>query len=346
MPDFPTLPLWQNLGIVAAGAVLVWLAGTRLSSYAEQISRRTRLTEAIAGLLLLGFATSLPEVATTLTATVTGNAQLATSNLLGGVAMQTTILAVADGFASRGALTYFTPKPVLLMQAVVLVLLLGIAAAAAAAEDAMAIGAVGAGSTLLFVTYVLGVFVTERFERRESWQAVNPPEKPVRTEVDASYRSLSNRRLYASFAAASTLILVSGWAVTKASETVAEQTGFGATFIGATLLALTTSLPELSTTIQAVRLGAFAMAISNVFGSNSMDTAMLFLADVGYRKGPILSETTASTTFGAGLGIVITCIYLWGLLERENRRLGRFGWDSVAVVVVYLGGTGVLFTLR
>jgi cation:H+ antiporter len=343
MPDFSSLPLWQNLAIIVAGGAVVWIAGTRLSNYADQIAKRTRLTDAITGLLLLGFATSLPEVATTLTASLGGNAQLATSNLLGGVAMQTTVLAIADAVAVRGALTYFAPKPVLLMQAVVLILLLALVCAAAAAGTGLSIAGVGLGSMLLIVVYVLGVFITERFERRQAWEAVNPPDKPVRTEAHASYDRFTHRRLYLSFAAASLLILVSGWAVTKASEAVAEQTGVGATFIGATLLAITTSLPELSTTIQAVRLGAYAMAISNVFGSNCIDTAMLFVADIGYRQGPILAETTASTTFTAGLAIVVTCIYLWGLLERENRSIGRLGWDSMAVVLVYLSGLWILY---
>jgi cation:H+ antiporter len=75
-----------------------------------------------------------------------------------------------------------------------------------------------------------------------------------------------------------------------------------------------------------------------------MDAAMLFVADVAYREGPILENSNA-TVFGAGLGIILTCIYLWGLLEREDRSLGRLGWDSVAVVAVYLGGTTILYRL-
>jgi cation:H+ antiporter len=89
---------------------------------------------------------------------------------------------------------------------------------------------------------------------------------------------MANLRLVFAITAVSTAILICGWVVTKASEAVADQTGLGTTFIGATLLAITTSLPELSTTVQAIRLGAYAMAVSSIFGSNAMDTALLFVA--------------------------------------------------------------------
>lgn len=77
-----------------------------------------------------------------------------------------------------------------------------------------------------------------------------------------------------------------------------------------------------------------------------MCVGMLFLADLGYRQGPILRETSASTTFMAAMGIVLTCVYLWGLLEREDRSVWRFGVDSAAVAILYLLGLAVVYQLR
>lgn len=347
MPELMRLPLWQNFVVVVLGGALVWVAGTRLSNYADQISKRTRLSDAFAGLLLLALATSLPEVATTVTASLGGNPHLASSNLLGGVALQTCLLAIVDGIAVRGALTYFSPNPVLLMQAVLLLLLLAVTVAAAAVGDAIEVWSVGVGAASLFAIYVLGLLAIGRFEHRKVWKAVDPPELPTPpSNQQPKYADMSNRRIYLSFAVASAVILIAGWAVTEASEAIAEQTGLGATFVGATLLAITTSLPELSTTIEAARLGLFRMAISNIFGSNSMCLAMFFLADLAYRDGVILRESGGAELFAAGLGIVLTCVYLWGLLERENRSVGRLGWDSAAVLVLYVGGLGVMYTLR
>ena len=65
---------------------------------------------------------------------------------------------------------------------------------------------------------------------------------------------------------------------------LSEQTGLGASFIGATLLASSTSLPELSTTITAVRIGSYDMAVANIFGSNLIMVALILPADVAYRR--------------------------------------------------------------
>ena len=66
----------------------------------------------------------------------------------------------------------------------------------------------------------------------------------------------------------------------------AEQSGVIATFIGTSLVAITTSLPELVTTFAAVRLGAFDLAVSNLLGSNAFNMAAFFFVDVAYRSGP------------------------------------------------------------
>lgn len=102
--DFTRHPLWINLAVFAAAAV-VWLAGTKVSRYANTISERTGLGKAFVGLLLLGGVTSLPEVATVTTASLGGNAGLAVNNLLGSVAMNLVFLAYADLLAREGALS-------------------------------------------------------------------------------------------------------------------------------------------------------------------------------------------------------------------------------------------------
>lgn len=124
--QFSAFPLWVNLAIFAGAAMFVWFAGTRLAEYADAIGVRTGLSHAFLGMVLLGVATSLPELATTVTGSLIGNARLVAGNLFGGVALQIAVLALVDLIAVRGALTYFTPHPVLLFQGVMLLLLLSL----------------------------------------------------------------------------------------------------------------------------------------------------------------------------------------------------------------------------
>lgn len=92
-----SLPLWANAVVFAIAGALIWWAGTRLERYTDEISDRTGIGQAFGGMLLLAVATSLPELVTTITAVaVLNNPTLAVHNLLGGVALQTGVLAIAD----------------------------------------------------------------------------------------------------------------------------------------------------------------------------------------------------------------------------------------------------------
>ncbi|MGH2367827.1 MAG: sodium:calcium antiporter, partial [Chloroflexota bacterium] len=140
--------------------------------------------------------------------------------------------------------------------------------------------------------------------------------------------------------------LVAGWIVAQTGDALAGQTGLGGTFIGFTLVAISTSLPELSTTTTAARFGAYGLAVSNIFGSNAFDTTLLFVADVAYRQGPVLAAVERWAVFAAALGILVTCVYLWGLVERRDRTILGMGIDSALVLALYLSGLFVLYILR
>jgi hypothetical protein len=58
----------------------------------------------------------------------------------------------------------------------------------------------------------------------------------------------------------------------QSGEALSEQTGLGTSFFGAVFLAFSTSLPEISTVVAAVRMRQYAMAVSDVFGTNLRDS--------------------------------------------------------------------------
>lgn len=348
-----TLPLWLNLVIFAIAAAIIWWSGTRLEGHADVLARRTRMGQAFTGMLLLAAATSLPEVATTVTAVVIfDDATLAVHNLIGGVALQTAILALADASKGRrGALTFFSPKFVLLIEGVGLLLLLQIVIAGMTANGFPVVLDVSLWLVLLLLAYVGLMYLVYRYRDQQSWE-------PTRTEQEGKTRGAaeepehgqeqerSTRRAALGFALMSGLVMLGGWAATGSAEALAHQTGLGSAFMGATLLALATSLPEVSTTVTAARHGRYATSVSNIFGSNAIDVGLLFLADVLYRNGSVLAHGASSLVFVAALAAGMTCIYLWGLMERENRTVWCMGSDSFAVLIIYLGGVTVLYFIQ
>lgn len=351
IPDFRALSVWTNVAVFAGAAAVVWLAGTRLAYYADAISERTKLSKAFLGLILLGVATSLPEIVTTITGALLDNAPLVAGNLFGGVALQITVLAIVDMVVMKRALTFFTPQPVLLFQGVMLLLLLSVALAGVAAGDPLSIAGFGLTPVLLVIGYVATVnWSRPGDDRLPRWRATNEPSEEdaasQRWQESSGFEHYSNRRLFTVSLLAALAILAAGWALAQTGDALSQQTGLGASFVGVALVAASTSLPELSTALAAVRQGNHQMAVSNILGTNCLEVALFFLADAAYRGGPILAATDDSAVFAATIGMVVTCLYLVGLLERRNRTWLRMGYDSIAVLIAYSAGLVGLYFMR
>ncbi|MFY0691078.1 MAG: hypothetical protein JXR14_04055 [Paracoccaceae bacterium] len=334
---FQTLALGTNLLIFLLCAGGVWMAGARLTYIVDALSDRFNLAKSLMGLLVLSLATSLPEVATTLSAAVRQSQALVLNNLFGGIALQTAILATADLWA-RGAITNYPRKANHALEATLLVVLLSLTLAIILAEQDLAVLHVGYGSLLIGAIYCGTIWLLRKYEGSSDWVPVDQPEaeaeRPAVLDTGLEKASLTSIALQSALACLA--ILLVGITLVASAETIAVQSGLGAGFIGVTLLAAATSLPELTTTITAVRLGAYTMAISNIFGSNLIMLVLVLPADMLYVAGPILSGTGPTVPLAICFGIIVTAIYLVGLIVRRKPRIGTIGIDSLAVMIIFL----------
>ncbi|MGI9465036.1 MAG: sodium:calcium antiporter, partial [Aestuariivirgaceae bacterium] len=168
-----------------------------------------------------------------------------------------------------------------------------------------------------------------------------PVELPAEAPSEPSHlpttglAGLSISQLVSRSCLAATMILICGVLLVNAADAIAAQTGLGTSFIGVTVLAAATSLPELSTTITAARLGAYTMAISNIFGSNLIMLVLLFPADILYQAGPILEQAGRPEILALISGVLVTAIYVAGLLVRRKPQILGMGLDSACVLLVY-----------
>ncbi len=108
--------------------------------------------------------------------------------------------------------------------------------------------------------------------------------------------------------------------------------------IGALLLAITTSLPELVTSIAAVKRGALTLAVGGILGGNTFDTLFAAIADLFYRPGSIYHGASQRELFLITTTILMTAVLLLGLLIREKRGVANIGFESMIICVIYLGG--------
>ena len=167
-----------------------------------------------------------------------------------------------------------------------------------------------------------------------------PPRCKARSPSAASVPPLQRIALVA------VAILAGGFVLARSGEALAEQTGLGASFVGAVLLALCTSLPEISTVLAAVKLRRYDLAMGDVFGTNLFNVTIIVLVDALRDGGPILTEAGPFAAFGALLAAAMTAIYLIGVVERRNRSFLRMGVDSIVACAIYLVGVVVLYGLR
>ena len=141
----------------------------------------------------------------------------------------------------------------------------------------------------------------------------------------------------------SAIILVAGFTLSQTADAIARQTGLGSNFLGLVLVGFATALPNLSSIVGAVRIERFEMAISDVFGADLFNLGLIALADGLYQGGPILNHAGKFEIVAALLGLVLTAIFLMGLLEREGRTIFGMGYDSFAVLWIYFGGLALLY---
>lgn len=161
-------------------------------------------------------------------------------------------------------------------------------------------------------------------------------------EIPAKFPSLL-RGLVGFIIAAGALVIVTPMLV-RSSATIAEITGLGTSFVGTTLVAIVTSLPELVTTLAALKLGADDMAIGNLFGSNMFNMFALGLSDLFYTQGQFLGIIDPSFLLVSTIGLIMTVMALIGNLARIERRLLFLEIDALALILVYSGSLWLLYT--
>lgn len=325
--------------LVAAGVLIQ--AGAALAAYGDQIASRAQLSRLFVGSLLLAFATSLPELTTDITAARAGAPDLAIGDLFGSSMANMAILAVLD-LLYRGSVwpsVEFGHARV----AAVGIALTALATLAIAAPTGLSIGWVGITPIIVAVLYVASV----------AWFRRSPllPRPGVErdrislqeaTGWSASAARVSTRGLWVRFGIAALVVLATAPFATLSVKAITDATGVSESFMGAALLAVTTSLPELIASLAALRIGAYDMAVGNLFGSNVANMSVLFFADLAYTDGPILAAVAPAQVV-AGVGaILLMAIPVAAMVGESETQARRLEPDALVLLAAYVAMLSLL----
>ena len=172
-----------------------------------------------------------------------------------------------------------------------------------------------------------------KVSRQETWQ----PEHTVDTRADTPEEDserMSLRRLFLEFAGLALVLGLAGFAIAESGSALSERLGISQTVVGALMTATATSLPELVTTLAAVRRGALQLAIAGIVGGNAFDVLFLSLSDIFYRDGSIYHAVGDRDLMLIVVAIIMTAILMIGLLLRDRKSIGS---EGIAILVVYAG---------
>lgn len=337
---------WAVNGAVflAAAGAIVW-TGIKLAALGDRLADRLGLGEAVTGTLFLGLITALPGLAASVTAALEGRPALAIANAIGGIAIQTTFLPIADLAYAKANLEHAAASVVNMIQTVILILLLTLVLLGLSGPE-ITVGHVHPMTPILFLAAGAGFWMVYRTQEEPMWR----PKVTLQTVEDIpdeAHKRAHLGKLLASFAFHALLVTAAGAVVAHTTGNIADHTGMSETLAGALFSGVATSLPELVTTVAAVRRGALTLAVSDVIGGNFFDVLFVFAADLVYVKGSLYHAQGVGRReiFLTGWAISLNVVFLLGLLYRQRSGPANIGFESVLMLLIYACGMLLVRTI-
>lgn len=258
-------------------AVGVIVLSIRLSYYVDELEKKTNISGAFLGGVMLAVVTSLPELFTSISSTIfLSDVKLVLGNILGSNIFNLTIL---GGLVLSG-ITAFKNSNITSSHRNTLRLLLinyAIIFIANIIGNDFTFFGVSFFSIGILVIYVRGA-KTMSFDER------------LKKEMESTCK-LTVEQIMMRFILLSIGLIICSITITIVTHVIAEQLSLGSTLAGALLLGVATSLPELTASIALVKKGNFNAMTGNILGSNLFNCAILFLADILYIDGSVYSPS-------------------------------------------------------
>jgi len=146
------------------------------------------------------------------------------------------------------------------------------------------------------------------------------------------------------FSVATLVLFLTGPRLAHTAGQLAELSGLGKTFVGTTLVALCTSLPELVASITALRMKSFDLVIGNVFGSNAFNM-LLFLPLDAVHAGSLFADISPSHTVTSLAVILATSVAALGQLYHVEKRQRLVEPDALLILLILAGALFLVYRL-
>ena len=334
------IPFNYNIWIFIASVVLLWLFSNKLSKVVNFIDEKFKLGSSFGGTIILSVVTNLPEIAITVSGAIKGNIDIAVGNILGGIVIQSLLLVLFD-FASRKEkrpLSSLVSNKASVVQGLFLILILVMVILGKVITPSSLIFRTTPPELLIAFSWIISIIILKKVQTKKE------PSLSNSTKSDKS--KMTPRSAVIWLIVISLIILIFGVLLEETSNTVAGHFKINGLIFGATVLAFVTSLPEISSGLAFVKSKTYQPIISDIFGGNAF-LPVLFLVATLITNKPILPKAQNADVYLTGIAIVITAIYLIGMVLKIPRRKKGMGVDSWIVLGFYmLSVLGMFFALK
>jgi cation:H+ antiporter len=195
-------------------------------------------------------------------------------------------------------------------------------------------------SVSILVLYLLGARLLSVFQRKRTAEVLEQEAEVLH------YDRISRRRAFLVFGGAALVVVAAGVWLSALADQISAETGLGRSFVGALLLGVSTSLPEITASLTAVRIGAIDLAIGNVLGSNLFNVALLAVYDVFDGGNNLWAVMSNANALGLIIAMMMTAVVIVSLMYRASPKTPfHVSWDGAALIIMYLGAMTALYIL-
>lgn len=307
------------------GFVLITKGADIFINCTVDIGKKTKISEIILGATIVSFATTLPELTVSLFASLDGHTTMSLGNAVGSIICNTGLVLGLVAFISPFSVDkkMFFSKSVLLLICVILLLLLGIDKSITKIDS------------ILLLT-MLAIYMYSNYK--------SVVEKGSKSRINNTSKVKGNNNLgewvkiVLLFALGLIMMILGSRLLVDNGVIIAEWIGVPQGVISLTVIALGTSLPELVSSLTAIKKNHHAISVGNILGANILNIVSVIGISSIPNDIPILSQNMS-----IDFPFMIVLLLILILPTIKKNKLYRF--QGLIMLIVYLIYIGILYTM-
>ena len=296
--------------IFIVGLILTIKGGDWFVDSASWFAEATGIPKFVVGATVVSFATTLPELLVSVRAAMNGSAQMAIGNAVGSVTANTALIMGISIVAIAGVVNRknFALKGALFLLSIVSLTVLSVS------------GTLPVWSAAILWAIFIAFMVSNIIEGKRG----------AETDIVTKFEKKEIPGKVLLFVLGTACIIFGAEFLVSSGKTLALELGISETIVGFIVIAIGTSLPELVTTLTAIRKKENSLSVGNIIGANVIDTTLILpLCAVINGKSLPVEKINLSFTFPVAIGVALLAVVPTVIQGRFKK------WQGFALLSVY-----------